>query len=100
VDGDASALQDCFDAGEVAVGQAQRHVIDLAAGVDNFLVFDLEEGDTLVAAFQETLPVPFMVDFHAEKLNVKFPRAREILDVKDDMVKAGDFEWRIHFNPP
>jgi hypothetical protein len=41
-----------------------------------------------------------VVDFHAEKLNVKFPRAREILDVKDDMVKARDFEWRVHFNPP
>ena len=78
----------------------QRHVIDFAAGVDFLIVIDFEQGDSLIAAFQETLPAFFMVDLHAEKLDVEFSCARQILDVIDDMVEAGDFKWCIHIDLP
>ena len=42
-------------------------MIDLAAGVHFFTVIDFKECDALFAAFQETLPIPLMVDFQPRK---------------------------------
>lgn len=47
-------------------------MVDLTAAMDVLAVIDFEEGNTLIAAFQKALPVTFMIDFHAEKINVEF----------------------------
>jgi hypothetical protein len=47
-------------------------VVDLTAAMDVLAVVDFEEGDTLIAAFQKALPVTFMIDFHADEINVEF----------------------------
>ena len=75
-------------------------MIDFAAGVDFLIVVDFEQSDSLVAAFQEALPTSFMLDLHAEKLDIELSRSRQILDVIDDMVEAGDFKWCIHIDLP
>lgn len=62
---DAGVFKRGFDALVVACGEAQGHVIDFAAAVDFIAVVDFEQGDTLVAAFEETLPGAFMIDLHA-----------------------------------
>jgi hypothetical protein len=33
-----------------------------------------------------------VLDLHAEEVDVKFSRARQILDVEDDVIDAGDFK--------
>jgi len=91
-DSDAGVFKRRFDALVIAGSQAQRHVIDFAAAMDVFMVVDFEERDALVAAFQETLPVSFMINFHAEKLDIEFSRPREILDMHDDVVDGADFK--------
>ena len=75
-------------------------MIDFAAGVDFFIVVDFKQGNALFAAFQKALPTFFMIDLHAEKLDVELSRAWQILDVKDDMVDAADFERCIHSDSP
>ena len=49
-DGDAGRFEGRFDVGEVASSQAQRQVIDFAAGMDFFVILDLEQRDTLRTA--------------------------------------------------
>jgi hypothetical protein len=46
----------------------------------------------LVAAFEKTLPGAFVIDFHAEEVDVEFFGSREIFDVVDDVIDTGDFE--------
>ena len=92
VDFDAGIFQRRLDAGVVAGRQAQRHVIDFAATVDVLAVIDFEQRDALAAAFQETLPVAFMIDIHTEEVDVELSRAGEIFDVKDDVIDAADFK--------
>jgi hypothetical protein len=41
-----------------------------------------------------------VLDLHAEEVDIEFSRAREIFDMKNHMVNAGDFEWRLHGSPP
>ena len=97
---DAGIFQGRFDAGVVAGCQAQRQVIDFAAGVDFFIVVDLKQRNALVAAFQKTLPAFFMIDLHAEQLDVELSRAWEVFDMIDDVVDAADFERRMHIDSP
>ena len=42
-------------------------MIDLAAAVHFFAVIDFKECDTLVAGFEEALPVPLVLDFQPRK---------------------------------
>jgi methyl coenzyme M reductase subunit C-like uncharacterized protein (methanogenesis marker protein 7) len=75
-------------------------MIDLAAAVHFFAVIDFKECDALVAAFEEALPIPLVVDFQPEKIDVKFPGAREVFDVKDHMIDTAYFERCVHDHPP
>src|SRR3990172_1155062 len=95
-DFDASVLQRRLDALVIAGSKPQRHVVHLGAAVNLFVVFDFEKGDALATAFEKTLPRAFMIDFHAEEIHVEFLRPREILDVKDHVIDAGDFKRRFH----
>jgi hypothetical protein len=51
----------------------------------------LEKRDALLAALEKTLPRTFVIDFHAEKVDVKLSGAGEILDVENHMIDAGNF---------
>src|SRR5688572_9181783 len=100
VDFDAGIFQRRLGAGIVAGRQAQRHVIDFAATVNVVAAVDFEQRDALAAAFQKTLPVAFMIDFHTEEVDVELSRTGEIFDVKDDVVDTRNFERRSHNPPP
>ena len=63
-------------------------MIDFAAAVNVFAFVDLEECDTLVAALQKALPISFVLDLHAEEVDIEFSRAREIFDVKNHVVDS------------
>jgi hypothetical protein len=91
VDFDAGVLERGLDPFVVARDEPECHVIDFTAAVDVFAVVDFEEGDALVAALEKTLPRAFVIDFHAEKVDVEFSRPREVFDVKDHMVDARNF---------
>ena len=82
-DFDAGVLQCRFDPFIFPRIESQRHMIDLAAAMHFFAVIDFKECDALAAAFEEALPIPLVLDFQSEKIDVEFSRAREIFDVKD-----------------
>ena len=90
---DASFFKRRFDALIIAYSQTQRHVINFAAGMDVFVIIDFKESYALVATFEKTLPVTFMIDFHAEKVDIEFFRAGEIFDMIYDVIDPRDFEW-------
>jgi hypothetical protein len=46
----------------------------------------------LAAAFEKALPRTFMVNFHAEEVDVKLSGAREIFNVEDHVINTGNFE--------
>lgn len=69
----------------------ERHVIDFTASVDVLSAVHFEERDALLAALEKTLPRTFVIDFHAEKVDVKLSGAGEILDVENHMIDAGNF---------
>jgi hypothetical protein len=60
--------------------------------VNFFVVFDFEKGDALATAFEKTLPRAFVINFHAEKIDVEFLGPREFLDVKHHVIDAADFK--------
>jgi len=91
MDFNAGVLQRALDPLVVSRHEPERHMIDFTAAVDVFAVVDFEEGDALVAALEKTLPRAFVIDFHAEKVDVEFSRPREVFDVKDHMVDARNF---------
>jgi hypothetical protein len=100
VDFDAGVFQRSLNSLVVAGDELERHVIDFAAAMDGFAVVDFEEGDALVAAFEEALPVAFVVDFHAQEVDVELSRARQIFDVENHVIDACHFEWGCHSTPP
>jgi hypothetical protein len=67
-------------------------VIHFAAWVNLFSVFDFKECDALAAALEEALPRALVFDVHAEEIDVKLPCPREILDVEDHVVDAGNLQ--------
>jgi hypothetical protein len=71
-------------------------MIELAAAVHFFAVIDFKKCDALFAAFEEALPISLIVDFQSEEIDVKFPGAREIFDVKDHMIDTVYFERCVH----
>jgi hypothetical protein len=91
MDFDAGVLKRAFDPFVVSRHEPERHMIDFTAAVDVFAVVDFEKRDALVAALEKTLPRAFMIDFHAEEVDVEFSGAREIFDVKDHVIDARNF---------
>jgi hypothetical protein len=100
VDFYAGVFQGRFDAGEIACGQSQRHVIDFAAGVDFFIVFDFENGDALITALEKTLPRAFVINLHAEEIYIESSSPSEIFDVKDHVIDTRNFQRGFHNSPP
>jgi hypothetical protein len=91
VDFDPGVLERGLDPFVVARHEPERHMVDFTAAMDVFAVVDFEERDPLVAALEKTLPRTFMIDFHAEKVDVELSGPREIFDVKDYVVDARNF---------
>ena len=56
-------------------------------------VFDFKQRHTLAAALEEALPIALMIDTHAEEIDVKLLRPREIFDVEHHVVDASNLEW-------
>jgi hypothetical protein len=89
---DAGVFKGLLDSLVVSRSEAQGHMIDFAAPMDVFIIFDFKEGDALTATFQEALPVAFVLDLHAEKVDIEFSRPRQIFDVENHVIDAGYFE--------
>jgi hypothetical protein len=100
VDFDAGVLQRFFDSLVFARGEPERQVVDFGAAVDRFAVVDFEKGETLAAALEKTLPVAFVVYFHAEKIDVELSCPRRVFGLENDVVDAGDVERGVDILPP
>src|SRR5690349_4711465 len=97
---DAGIFENRFDPRVISRGKLERHVVHLAAAMDLGAVFRQKERDSLIAALEKDLPGALVVDFHAEKVDIEFSRASEILHMKHDVVDTGDFQWSFHGAPP
>jgi hypothetical protein len=75
-------------------------MIDFTAAVNVITIFHLEESDALAATVKKALPRAFVVNGHAEKVDVEVLRAGEIFDMKNHVIYAGDFELCLHGGPP
>jgi hypothetical protein len=56
-------------------------MIDFAARMNLFSVFNFKECHPLMTALEETLPGALMIDVHAQEVDVKLLRSGEILDM-------------------
>ena len=83
---DAGILERGFDGLVFAACQAERDVIDLASGVN--IAGGFKQRDPLAAALEKALPGTLVIDFHAEKVDVKPSRPGKVLDVKNYMVDS------------
>jgi len=82
--------------------EAERHVVHLAPRVNVATIAREEQRDLLIVATPEkTLAVAFMGDCHSEHVDIEAPRARQIANVKHDVIDTGYLERRLdHLIPP